>query len=254
MTRSIFKFSDDDMVSVCLSGVDKNNKEWTAREIQKHDIPNYEHLLSDINIMKYMYQERQLRSEEIKLRVNNDYQIGQPKGALTILDEQNDFIGFILSKPKSEKKGNSEIVYALSQKYWGKGIGHSVLSKMVNEWGPEVRKIGLRESFDKQNKKKIQEIFQFNGKELEKFCTTVRPINVSSWYILEKVGFEPSRAEISINFDDKGYDLPTLDNLLNYCDKLEEFINILYNNGVIEADKLYTQENDKKFTFCKNAD
>ncbi|CAG8771419.1 14263_t:CDS:2, partial [Dentiscutata erythropus] len=139
MTRSIFKFLDDDMVSVYLSGIDKNNKKWTAREIQKYDIPNYKHLLSDINIMKYMCQERQLRSEEIKLR----------------------------------------------------------------------------------NKQKIQEIFQFN--------------------------------EISINFDDKGYDLPTLDNLLNYCEKFEEFINILFNNEVIEANKLYTQENNKKFTFCKNA-
>ncbi|CAG8460262.1 11630_t:CDS:2, partial [Racocetra persica] len=195
---------------ITILGIDKNNKEWTTREIKKHDISNYEHLLSDINIMKYIYQKRQLRSEKIKLSVNNDYQIGQPK------------------------------VYALSQKYWGKEIEYSVLSKIVNEWGPEVRKIGLEESFDKQNKQKIQEIFQFNGKELEKFCTIVRPINVSSWYILKKVGFKLSRAEISINFDDKGYDLLTLDNLLNYCEKLEEFINILYNNRVIEADKLYT--------------
>ena len=28
MTRSIFKFSNDDIVSVRLSGVDKNNKEY----------------------------------------------------------------------------------------------------------------------------------------------------------------------------------------------------------------------------------
>ncbi|CAG8790311.1 28595_t:CDS:1, partial [Racocetra persica] len=121
----------------------------------------------------------QLSSKEIEYRVN-EYQIGQPKGALTILDKKNNFIGFILSKPKLEKKGRSEIVYALSQKYWGNSIRHSVLSKMVNEWGPEVHRIGLGENFDKQNNQRIQEIFQFNGKELEQFYTTVRPINITS--------------------------------------------------------------------------
>ncbi|CAG8786270.1 30282_t:CDS:1, partial [Racocetra persica] len=51
-----------------------------------------------------MYQERKLSSKEIEFRVNNEYQIRQPKGAHTILDKQNNFIGFILSKPKPEKK------------------------------------------------------------------------------------------------------------------------------------------------------
>ncbi|CAG8738193.1 9987_t:CDS:1, partial [Racocetra fulgida] len=100
----------------------------------------------------------------------------------------------------------------------------------------------------------IQEIFQFNGKELDQFYTTVRPLNVGSWYILEKVGFEPVQAEVLIDFESKGYDLPSLDNLLKYCEKLEEFIDKLYYNKDIEASKLYIQENDKKFTFCKNAD
>ncbi|CAG8708893.1 722_t:CDS:2, partial [Racocetra fulgida] len=154
-----------------------------------------------------MYQERQLSSKEIESRVN-EYQIGQPKG-------------------------RSEIVYALSQKYWGNGIGHLVLSKMVNE---------------------IQEIFQFNGKGLEQFYTTVRPINITLWSILEKVGFKPVQAKVSIDFESKGYDLPPLDNLPKYCEKLEEFIGKLYFNDNIESDKLYIQENDKKFTFCKNAD
>ncbi|CAG8671931.1 19219_t:CDS:2, partial [Racocetra persica] len=53
------------------------------------------------------------------------------------------------------------------------------------------------------------------------------------------------------DFDDKGYDLPSLDNLLKYCEKLETIINKFYYNGDIEAGKLYTQEN---FTFSKNID
>ena len=51
------------MVSVNFSGIDKNNKEWFVREIQKNDTPDYEDLLSDFNIMKYMYQERQLSND-----------------------------------------------------------------------------------------------------------------------------------------------------------------------------------------------
>jgi hypothetical protein len=49
-------------------------------------------------------------------------------------------------------------------------------------------------------------------------------------------------AYILINFENKGYDFPPLDNLLNYCEKLEEFINELDYTGDIEVGKLYTQE------------
>ncbi|CAG8468841.1 15728_t:CDS:2, partial [Racocetra persica] len=70
----------------------------------------------------------------------------------------------------------------------------------------------------------------------------------------QKVDFELSQAEVSIEFESKGYDLPSLDNLLKYCEKLEEFIDKLYYNGDIEAGKHYIQENDKKFTFSKNVD
>ncbi|CAG8846192.1 35510_t:CDS:2, partial [Gigaspora margarita] len=180
----------------------------------------------------------QLKSEEIKSKIDNNYLIRHPKGALTILDAQNNFIEFILSKPIPKKNGKSEIVYALSDKYWRKGIGYSVLNKMVNEWGPE-------------NKQKIQENFQFNGKELEQF-NAIAPKNISSWSIFKKVGFEPVLADESIDFENKGYDLLPLDNLLNYCEKLEEFINKLNYTENIVAGKLYTQENDKTFTFCKN--
>ncbi|CAG8467036.1 17399_t:CDS:1 [Racocetra persica] len=159
------------------------------------------------------------------------------------------FIEFIISKP--EKKGRSEIAYALDHNYWDRRIGQLVLSMMVDKWGPEVCKIGLEENYYIQNK---QEIFQFNGKELEQFSATVRLKNISSSFILKKVGFEPVLADKSIDFENKVYDLPPLDNLLNYCEKLEDFINQFNDIGDIEASKLYTQENDKNFTFCINAD
>ncbi|CAG8788465.1 3892_t:CDS:1, partial [Racocetra persica] len=47
--------------------------------------------------------------------------------------------------------------------------------------------------------------------------------------------FEPVLEDISIDFKNKGYDLPPLDNLLNYCEKLEEFINELNYTADIEA-------------------
>ncbi|CAG8714975.1 11289_t:CDS:2, partial [Scutellospora calospora] len=74
----------------------------------------------------------------------SEYQIGQPQGALTILDKYSNFIGFIISKPE-EKEGRSEIAYALSS---------------------------LEEGLDKQNEQyqNIQKKFQcFKGEELEQF-------------------------------------------------------------------------------------
>ncbi|CAG8693314.1 17189_t:CDS:2 [Dentiscutata erythropus] len=166
-----------------------------------------------------MYQERQLESNEAEIRINDEYLIGQPKGALTILDKYSKFIGFIISKP--EKKDRSEIAYALYCEYWNRGIGQSVLSKMVDEWGPEVCRIGLGENLYIQNK---QEIFQFNGKELEQFRATVRPINVSSWSILKKVGFEPVLADKLIDFENKSTQILT--EKIKLDNKLDPYISI----------------------------
>ncbi|CAG8758122.1 31234_t:CDS:2, partial [Racocetra persica] len=68
------------------------------------------------------------------------------------------------------------------------------------------------DGIDSQNKQKIQEIFN-----------------------LVKVVFELSQVEVSIDFESKGYDLPSLDDLLQYYEKLEEFIDKLYYNEDIEA-------------------
>ncbi|CAG8828424.1 33180_t:CDS:2, partial [Gigaspora margarita] len=138
--------------------------------IKKHDTPDYKHLLSNKNIMKYMYQDRQLRSKEMKYRINDDYLIRQPKE---------------------------------------RGIGHSVLRKIANEWGP-----------------KSNSMLQLDLKMLVLGLSLRKPV----------------LADISIDFENKGYDLPPLDNLLNYCEKLEEFINKLNYSGDIVAGKLYIQE------------
>ncbi|CAG8760357.1 14159_t:CDS:1, partial [Racocetra persica] len=47
--------------------------------------------------------------------------------------------------------------------------------------------------------------------------------------------FKPVLANISIDFEIKSYNLLPLDNLLNYYEKLEEFINELNYTGDIEA-------------------
>ncbi|CAG8542876.1 22278_t:CDS:2 [Gigaspora margarita] len=177
-----------------------------------------------------MYQEKELTIEETKIRIN-EYQKRQPQGALSIFNKQNNFMGFILNKPGG-KKGNAEVVYALSREYWGRGIMQSVLGRVIEEWGPEVRSIGLGKIIYEKNAQNqpIQETFQFNAE------------------------FEPVSTEISIKFNDKGFDLPSLDNKFEYCKKLEEFINALYLKGDIITDVYYSQENSKKFTFCKNSD
>jgi len=45
-------------LSVKLSGVDKKNVRWEAREIQKIDMPNYKKLLTNDEFVKYYLYER----------------------------------------------------------------------------------------------------------------------------------------------------------------------------------------------------
>lgn len=67
--------------------------------------------------------------------MNSYEQKGQPLGPLTISNERGDFIGYVLVIDYSRLKGEgvAEIGYIFFSEYWGRGIGQSVLSKMVEE-------------------------------------------------------------------------------------------------------------------------
>ncbi|CAG8842681.1 6502_t:CDS:2, partial [Racocetra persica] len=118
-----FRYQDSDNAKELLanlSGTDKENRRWVAREIQSVDIQNYEKLLSDKTVVKYFSLERPWTSDETKARLKiweNRYKEGHPHG---------------------NEEGVSEVAYVLSPEYWNRGIGQSVLSKIVDDWGTEV--------------------------------------------------------------------------------------------------------------------
>ncbi|CAG8852974.1 20298_t:CDS:2, partial [Gigaspora margarita] len=67
---------------------------------------------------------------------------------------------------------------ALNYRHYLSGVGcEQDIDNGYKKIGPEVCRIGLKENLAIQNKQKIQEIFQFNGKELEQFNAIARPKN-----------------------------------------------------------------------------
>ncbi|CAG8498407.1 19716_t:CDS:1 [Racocetra fulgida] len=260
-----FRYQDSDNAKELLanlSGTDKENRRWVAREIQNVDIQNYEKLLSDKAVVKYFSLERPWTSDGIKARLKNwenRYKEGHPHGALTIFDEQNHFIGYIIAGEGNEE-GVSEVAYVLSHEYWNRGIGQSALSKIVDDWGTEVRKIGLGKGIEKLGKQHqmVEKRFQcFKKKALKQFYASVRPINIPSWHILEKVGFTYAKSAVEnaddpIDFNIKGFDLPSLD----HYSQLESFIEELYKKQEIKVDKRYfmINDNDKIYTFNRMSD
>jgi hypothetical protein len=127
-----------------------------------------------------------------------------------------------------------------------------------------VRRIGLGVGLDKNNEyhQKIKDKFQcFKGRELRQFYATAKPVNVPSWHILEKVGFGPAKGGVEnidspIDFNAKGFKLPSLDNLFDYYSKIEYYIEKLYQDKDIEVDKLYhmIDNNGKLYTFNRKSD
>ena len=254
-------------LQVNLNGTDKKNIKWKAREVrQQSDIKNYENLLTNSEVIKYFAQEKILSKDVIESRVERwikIYEEGQPNGSLSIFDEYDNFVGYIVAG-LGNGKGSSEIAYAFSPEYWNRGIAQSVLRKIIEEWGPEVRRIGLGIGLDLNNEhyQKIKEKFQcFEGKELSSFYATARPVNIPSSHILEKVGFEPAKRGVEninnpIDFNTRGFELPSLGDLFNYYSKIEYYIEKFHQEGDIEVDKLYhmIDSNSKLYTFSKKSD
>jgi GNAT superfamily N-acetyltransferase len=113
-----------------------------------------------------------------------------------------------------DEAGASEIAYSYMPTYWGKGIGSAVLGTIVQQWGPEVRRIGLGTGLDELQDANIRKAFKcFDGQELNRFDATTSPSNPGSWKILEKFGFEAAVSKVqnledTLDFDNKEFQSP----------------------------------------------
>jgi RimJ/RimL family protein N-acetyltransferase len=203
-TSEIFKYDDVKNAKdlhVSLKGKTSKGAEWEAREVKKEDIPFYQELFSNKDVMEY-FGERQTRSpESTQKRVEESwiprFQKGHPHGALTIINPENQKqIGFFIAGGGDEP-GASECTFAYMKDCWNQGFGLSVCETMFAKWVPEVRRIGLGQGLDKEADKAIIDAFQCFGKrELQRLDSTSSIANLASVKILDKVGFKPALSAV----------------------------------------------------------
>jgi RimJ/RimL family protein N-acetyltransferase len=183
----------------------KGNK-WQAKEVTEQDISFHQQLFSNPQVMAG-FADGQIRTpESTEQRLRNmwipRFQNGRPHGGLTVSDpETQENFGHVVAGGGDEA-GVSEIAYSYLPAYWRKGIGSAVLGTIVQQWGPEVRRIGLGTGLDELQDANIIKAFKcFDGQELNRFDATASPSNPGSWKILEKFGFEAAASKVQ-NLED----------------------------------------------------
>jgi GNAT superfamily N-acetyltransferase len=141
--------------------------------------------------------------------VEDRFAKGHPHGFLTIFDgEEKRFMHAVAGG--GERPGTSEVAYAMMLGYQGKKYGTKVIRAIVQEWAPQVYKIGHGQYPNANDA--IAKAFQcFGEKALDQLDATASPSNPASWKILEKVGFKAAQCElapegeIDIDFDGKEF-------------------------------------------------
>jgi RimJ/RimL family protein N-acetyltransferase len=200
-SQAVFKstlFTYDDPQSakglhVSLQGSSSKGIEWRAQEVTEADIPFYQGLFGDQKVMTG-FADGKIRSPEFTAqRLGawiSRFQNGHPHGGLTVFrTEDQETLGHIVAGA-GDAPGVSEIAYSYVPTSWGTGLGSAVLGTIVQQWGPEVRRIGLGIGLDEIQDANIVTAFKcFGGKTLERFDATASPSNPGSWKILDKFGF-----------------------------------------------------------------
>lgn len=182
MQPTIFTWEDSSsQVHSTLRGTLPENN-WYAEDFKMEDLLFHQSLCNNQTVMG-CYGDGQVRTPESTLkRVEpwaERFEKGQPHGGMTVFQLENKApIGFIVAGV-GDGAGVSEVAYAYMPEVWGKGIGNNVVEKIVTEWAPEVRRIGL-------NNVNFQ---CFGGKVLERLDATASPSNPASWKILVKNNF-----------------------------------------------------------------
>lgn len=185
--------------SSCYLQTQMLGESWQARNITKEDIPFYQGLFSDFNVISMFGDGQTRKPEDTSKRILETwiprFEKGNPHGALTILQEGQQ-IGFMIAGG-GDRPGTSELAYALMPNYWGRGLGASITSAIVEKWAPEVRRIGLGIGLKEESEAVIQAFRCFGGQPLDQLDATASPSNVASWLILEKCGFKAAIIGVS---------------------------------------------------------
>lgn len=172
---------------------DLSENNWYAENVKSMDLQFYQSLFTNETVMKCFGDGQTRTPETTQGRINfwiERFERGQPHGGMTVFQTDHDTpIGYIVAGGGDEP-GVSEIAYAYIPEVWGKGIGSNVVEKIVTEWAPEVRRIGLGTNLDENRDAKIISTFRcFDGKILDRLDATASPSNPASWKILVKNNF-----------------------------------------------------------------
>lgn len=177
---------------------------WQAEDVKWDHLAFHQSLFSNPKLMTYYAEGKAYSPQSVSLRFQNSieeiFAQGYPTGMLTIKDLKNPsiFLMYAMMRESLERSGSATLSLVISMEHQEKRLGSDFLSSVVNEWAPEVRRIGLGLNIDNKN---IIKAFQcFGGKELEVLEATVSPANIRSLKCFDKLNFQTNYYKIDSSF------------------------------------------------------
>lgn len=195
-------FTYEDVESAKNLHVSLKGSGWYVQDVKKEDIPFHQKLFGDSVVMAGFADGQVRDPKATKARLEDlwipRFEQGHPHGGLTIFDpETAEPMGHVVAGG-GDGLGVSEIAYSFLKQHWGKGIGKGVVGAIVQEWAPEVRRIGLGTDLDVKEEKPVIDAFRcFGGEVLKRLDATASPSNPGSWKILDKYDFKPAKFNLS---------------------------------------------------------
>lgn len=192
-------FSYEDAANARGLHVSVKGSDWVLRDVREEDLSFYGDLLSNGDVVRQFGAGTPLPRKKIASWIRDSwvprFESGKPSGALTVMHTDGRKMGYVIGG-LGEGPGVSELACAFMPEFWGKGLATSIAS-VVNQWAPEVRRIGLGEGLDPEKDKSVMTAFRcFQEQPLSRLDATASPNNPGSWRILDKLSFGPAASKL----------------------------------------------------------
>ena len=181
-----------------LEGRTAKGEAWSARFVDPSDIPFYQGLFNDGEVMAQFGDGQPRTPESTVDRITKQWlprsAAGQPHSSLTIFDAKGERIGHVIAGG-GDRAGTSEVAGLGIIGAWSQGYGESVFYSITEILVPEVWRIGRGLGLSKSDADAaIVKAFQcFGNQPLDQLDATSSPANVPSWKILLSRGFGPAK-------------------------------------------------------------
>lgn len=208
-------FTYEDPVNAQRLHVSLTGDNWRAEDAKSEHIKFHVDLFGNPTVMTGFADGQPRPSDAVESRINdsitNRFGKGKPHGLLVVLDDTKQPFMHVVAGG-GDRAGTSEIAYAVIDSHWGKSYGKKVVTSIVQEWAPEVYRVGHGIGLDPIEHANIIAAFQcFGGKSLDQLDATASPSNPASWKILDRLKFKSARCDlasndITIDFERKEFD------------------------------------------------